>query len=51
MKQSEIQRWLAARGAAFKHGTHHLKVFLNGKQTMMPDTQARKLAKDSERRF
>lgn len=36
MKQSEFQRWLAAQGATFSHGTRHLKVFLNGKQTVMP---------------
>lgn len=36
MKQSEFQRWLAAQGATFKQGTRHLKVFLNGKQTVMP---------------
>ena len=36
MKQSEFQRWLAAQGATFSNGTRHLKVFLNGKQTIMP---------------
>ncbi len=36
MKQSEFRRWLAAQGATFKDGARHLKVFLNGKQTVLP---------------
>jgi mRNA interferase HicA len=36
VKQSEFQRWLAAQGATFKPGTNHLKVSLNGKQTVLP---------------
>nr|WP_195761688.1 mRNA interferase [Pantoea sp. 201603H] len=36
MKQSEFRRWLAAQGAEFKDGTNHLKIFLNGRQTIMP---------------
>lgn len=36
MKQSEFKRWLASQGAEFKNGTNHLKIFLNGKQTIMP---------------
>ncbi len=36
VKQSEFKRRLAAQGATFKDGTRHLKVFLNGKQTVLP---------------
>lgn len=36
VKQSEFRRWLADRGAEFKNGKGHLKIYLNGKQTVMP---------------
>lgn len=36
MKQSEFVRWLAKQGATFKDGSRHLKVYLNGKQTIVP---------------
>lgn len=36
MKQSEFVRWLAEQGATFKQGKKHLKVYLNGKQTVIP---------------
>ncbi|OZI43877.1 type II toxin-antitoxin system HicA family toxin [Bordetella genomosp. 5] len=36
MKQSEFVRWLRAQGAAFRHGSRHLKVYLNGRQTTLP---------------
>lgn len=36
MKQSEFVRWLRARGATFKDGSKHLKVYLNGQQTILP---------------
>nr|WP_024904481.1 type II toxin-antitoxin system HicA family toxin [Robbsia andropogonis] len=36
MKQSEFKRWLAQQGATFKEGSGHTKVFLNGKQTVLP---------------
>ncbi|AZG14945.1 MULTISPECIES: type II toxin-antitoxin system HicA family toxin [Cupriavidus] len=36
MKQSEFVRWLADQGATFKQGKKHLKVSLNGKQTVVP---------------
>lgn len=36
MKQSEFKRFLAGKGATFKQGSNHLKVYLNGKQTTMP---------------
>lgn len=36
MKQSEFKRWLANRGATFKQGSKHLKVYFNGKQSTLP---------------
>lgn len=36
MKTSEFRRWLADRGATFKEGGSHTKVYLNGKQTTLP---------------
>lgn len=36
MKISEFKRWLADQGATFKNGTNHWKVYLNGKQTVLP---------------
>jgi mRNA interferase HicA len=36
MKQSEFRRWLAARGAHFKEGRKHTKVYLRGRQTTLP---------------
>jgi mRNA interferase HicA len=36
LKQSEFRRILADRGANFKQGKKHLKVYLNGQQTTLP---------------
>ena len=36
MKQSEFKRWLAARGAIFKQGRKHLRVYLHGRQSTLP---------------
>jgi len=36
VKQSEFRRWLEAQGAIFKNGTNHLKISLNGRQSVMP---------------
>ena len=38
MKSSELKRWLEAQGATFKptSGGSHFKVFLNGKQSIIP---------------
>lgn len=36
MKRSEFVRWLAQQGAIFKEGSKHTKVYLNGKQTVIP---------------
>jgi len=35
MKQSEFVRWLAQKGATFKDGSKHLKVYCNGRQTVL----------------
>jgi len=36
MKQSEFIKWLTARGATFRHGSKHIKVCCNGKQSHLP---------------
>lgn len=36
MKQREFQLWLAKQGAVFIDGSNHLKIYLNGRQTVMP---------------
>ena len=36
MKQSEFLRWLKAQGVETKDGTNHIKLYLNGKQSVMP---------------
>lgn len=45
MKQSEFVRWLSKQGATFQDGTKHLKVYLNGKQTILPRHPASELKK------
>ncbi|MFZ1006898.1 MAG: type II toxin-antitoxin system HicA family toxin [Candidatus Sulfotelmatobacter sp.] len=37
MTSREFKRWLAAQGAVFKAGKgSHLKVYLNGRQSVLP---------------
>jgi mRNA interferase HicA len=37
VKSREFKRWLADQGATFKTGKgSHLKVYLNGKQSVLP---------------
>ncbi len=37
MESKEFKRWLARRGATFQPGKgSHLKVYLNGKQSVLP---------------
>lgn len=43
MKQSEFKRFLADKGATFKQGSNHLKVYLNGKQSVMPRHPSKEL--------
>ncbi|WP_317986729.1 type II toxin-antitoxin system HicA family toxin [Comamonas odontotermitis] len=43
VKQSEFRRYLASLGATFQEGARHTKVYLNGKQTVMPRHPSREL--------
>ena len=43
MKQSEFVRWLSQQGAVFKNGKSHLKVYLNGEQTILPRHPSKEL--------
>lgn len=43
MKQSEFVRWLQQQGATFKEGTNHLKIYLNGEQTILPRHPSKEL--------
>lgn len=36
MKQSEFVRWLSRRGAHFEQDAKHIKVYLNGRQSVLP---------------
>lgn len=36
VSQSEFVKWLPEQGATFKHGTKHLKIYLNGRQSTLP---------------
>jgi len=37
VKSNEFKRWLAGQGAVFKPGKgSHLKVYLNGRQSVLP---------------
>ena len=36
MKQSEFVRWLTSRGATFKQGKKHLKVYVGSWQSTLP---------------
>jgi mRNA interferase HicA len=45
MNSKEFKRWLAKKGATFQSGKgSHLKVFLNGRQSVLP-MHARELKK------
>lgn len=43
MKQSEFVSSHARQGATFKHGSKHLKVYLNGRQSHLPRHPAKEL--------
>jgi len=43
VKQSEFVRWLARQGAVFKDGAGHIKIYLNGRQSVLPRHPAREL--------
>ncbi|HEY9224255.1 MAG TPA: type II toxin-antitoxin system HicA family toxin [Variovorax sp.] len=36
MKTSEFKRFLASKGATFVEGTKHTKIYLDGKQSLLP---------------
>lgn len=36
MKQSEFLRWLIDQGVETKQGANHIKLYFNGKQSVMP---------------
>ena len=36
VKQSEFRRWLESQGVVVKDGTHHLKLYRDGRQSTMP---------------
>lgn len=36
MKQREFRQWLTRQGAIFVEGTNHLKIYLHGRQSVMP---------------
>lgn len=43
VKQSEFVRWLKQQGATTKEGKSHLKVYLNGEQTILPRHPSKEL--------
>ncbi|KAE9528449.1 type II toxin-antitoxin system HicA family toxin [Testudinibacter aquarius] len=36
MKQREFLRWLIAQGVEKKEGSNHIRLYLNGKQSVLP---------------
>jgi mRNA interferase HicA len=46
VKQTELVRWLADKGATFKEGSKHTKVYLNGKQTTIPRHPGKEIDND-----
>lgn len=43
MKISEFKRWLESQGATVKEGGSHWKIYLNGKQTVLPRHPSKEL--------
>ena len=43
MKQSEFLRWLKEQGVRVENGKKHLKLYANGKQTILPRHPAKEL--------
>jgi putative UPF0395 protein plu4353 len=48
LKQSEFLRWLKAQGVETKEGANHIKLYLNGKQSVLPRHPAKEIAKGTE---
>ncbi|MDH2999498.1 mRNA interferase [Chelonobacter oris] len=44
MKQSEFLRWLIAQGVEKKEGANHIKLYFNGKQSVLPRHPSKELA-------
>ncbi len=44
MKQSEFLRWLITQGVEKKEGSNHIKLYLNGKQSVLPRHPSKELA-------
>lgn len=49
MRTSEFKRWLEQQGATFDEGAKHTKVYLNGKQTVMPRHPGKELGEGLRR--
>ena len=49
MKTSEFRRELAAKGATFKEGRSHTKVYLNGRQSTLPRHPAQEIGEGLRR--
>lgn len=45
MKQSEFRCWLEAQGVEVKQGTNHLKLYYQGKQSVMPRHPSKEIGK------
>lgn len=43
MKQSEFVRWLREHGVEIKDGTKHLKLYKDGKQSLLPRHPSKEL--------
>ncbi|BFQ93467.1 type II toxin-antitoxin system HicA family toxin [Gallibacterium anatis] len=48
MKQSEFLRWLKAQGVEVKDGSNHIKLYLNGKQSVLPRHPSKEIARGTE---
>jgi len=49
VKISEFKRWLAEQGATFVEGAGHTKVYLKGKQTILPRHPSKELKEGTRR--
>lgn len=49
MKQKEFRRFLARQGAIFVEGSCHVKVYLNGRQCVMPRHPGKELNENLRR--
>jgi mRNA interferase HicA len=49
VKTSAFRRWLAAKGATFREGKSHTKVYLNGKVSTLPRHGAKEIPEGTRR--